>query len=78
MIRTENIKALAGRLKQHARRAGKVGADDIAYDLRLCRTYLRVFAASLIDDAADRERDPKRRTQLQHEAIELREGACHD
>lgn len=75
--KAETVIALSERLTQHARRARKVGADDIAYDLRLCRAYLRVFAASLNDNEADQKRDPKRRTQLHREAIEL--GApCHE
>jgi hypothetical protein len=43
----------------------------VTADLRLAVHYLRQFAATLIADEAQRERDPKHKVRLEREAAQL-------
>jgi hypothetical protein len=51
----ESILALSQRLQRHAKRGG---GSELAVDLRLAAVHLRRYAAVLIREEAEAERDP--------------------
>jgi hypothetical protein len=62
----ESILALSQRLQRHAKRGG---GSELAVDLRLAAVHLRRYAAVLICEEAEAERDPARRKSLLSEAL---------
>jgi hypothetical protein len=68
MPKAESIISLIERLRQHSR---KVNGHDFLVDLRLCRLFLRAFAANLITSEAAGEQDPAQRCRLEREADAL-------
>jgi hypothetical protein len=70
MPSTENLLALAERLRRLSRDLARRRQYQAAGDCRLASLHLQKYAALTIAEEAKREQDPKRRHQLEAEACQ--------
>jgi hypothetical protein len=71
MVTASSVISLSERLRHQSQLARREGRRTSVPDLRLAILYLRRYAALLIIDESQREPNPVRRRELEHEAAQL-------